>query len=429
MKNESQTESQIESQTGGEPAAGRQSWGFRFVLLHLVTVFGIALSNAFLGLALLTTLFRRKAVHGSRLVLDSPGGRAMLWPLVIYAIAFLVSALASANPGISLGKVTDLLSLSTLPLVVLWVDGERQVRQIVAWLLALMGLLCGYGIVQFLFTDYGNLDHRIPGPFSHYMTFSGVLLVGLCLLVPRVLRRAGLSHVSARSGRVERLMDNPSVEWTLLGLLLVTLCLTLTRSAWIGAVVVVALALWLQSRRFVVAFVIVLVLSLAASAVALPRFWQRAVSIVDLENPSNYDRVCMARAGVRMIRERPLFGLGPGMVAERYPIYRELSSPRVEVAHLHNTIIHMWSERGVFSVLAYLALMVGAAGIAWRRFAREGGLGGARADLYLAVLLTVVGLNVAGLFEANWRDTEIRRLALFVLAIPLCLKWPGHPEL
>ena len=36
----------------------------------------------------------------------------------------------------------------------------------------------------------------------------------------------------------------------------------------------------------------------------------------------------------------------------------------------------------------------------------------------------LIGFNLAGLFEANWRDTEIQRLVLFLLAVPLCLA-PG----
>jgi hypothetical protein len=38
------------------------------------------------------------------------------------------------------------------------------------------------------------------------------------------------------------------------------------------------------------------------------------------------------------------------------------------------------------------------------------------------VLLALLAFNVAGLFEANWRDTEVQRLLLFVLAMPFILE-------
>ena len=39
-----------------------------------------------------------------------------------------------------------------------------------------------WGLAQFL-DGYGQLAHRIRGPFSHYMTFSGVLLVADLILI------------------------------------------------------------------------------------------------------------------------------------------------------------------------------------------------------------------------------------------------------
>ena len=51
------------------------------------------------------------------------------------------------------------------------------------------------------------------------------------------------------------------------------------------------------------------------------------VSITDLKDLSNYDRLCMLEAGMTMVKERPLFGLGPEMVERRYPIYRSPTAP------------------------------------------------------------------------------------------------------
>ena len=76
----------------------------------------------------------------------------------------------------------------------------------------------------------------------------------------------------------------------------------------------------------------------------------------------------------------------------------------------------------MLSVVAYLWLMVAVFVMASRGYRDEGGLEGHRADIYLGVLLSLVALNVAGVFEANWRDTEIQRWALFLLAVPVCLK-------
>ena len=63
-----------------------------------------------------------------------------------------------------------------------------------------------------------------------------------------------------------------------------------------------------------------------------------------------------------------------------------------------------------------------------RRYRAEGGAGGPRADLYLGAILALVGFNLAGLFEYNWGDVEVQRLALFLLAIPFCLEMRSPRE-
>jgi putative inorganic carbon (HCO3(-)) transporter len=160
----------------------------------------------------------------------------------------------------------------------------------------------------------------------------------------------------------------------------------------------------------------------------------RMISIVDLQDPSNYDRLCMLDAGLTMVAERPLFGLGPEMVERRYPIYRSPSAPRFEVPHLHNSFLQLAAERGIPALLAYLAMNWVSLRAMYRgyrrdrRDRREGGSRGPRADLYLGGMLALLAFNVAGLFEDNWGDTEVQRPALFLLVLPFCLMMEETPE-
>jgi putative inorganic carbon (HCO3(-)) transporter len=156
------------------------------------------------------------------------------------------------------------------------------------------------------------------------------------------------------------------------------------------------------------------------------RVLERTVSIFDPYDSSNYDRLCMAWTGLRMIGERPLLGVGPNMVEELYPIYRHPTSPRVERPHLHNAFLQVAAERGVPALAALLALFGGSAALSWRGFRREGGFRGPCADLWVGALLGVVAFAVAGLFEDNWSDTEVQRIVLFLLVLPVCL--PAQPE-
>lgn len=398
-------------QTAQERSTGRDDRvGFWLFTLHLLTVWGIALSNVFQGLTLLWTLGRWRHLRASVASLRSAGAGVLIKPFVFYVAIFVASALTSYQVKTSLYELRALIGLTTLPLALLLVAGDRRVRMVFDLLIWVTLALALYGIAQYLFTDYGGLNNRIPGPFGHYMTYSGVVLLGACLVLARAMARAN-GHW-AKNG-------------LFLAVILTALGLTLTRNVWLAAFVVITIAFFMRFRRWLVVYGALVVLLLSLVATKAPEHWSRLISIVDLEDPSNYDRLCMAEAGLHMIGDRPLFGIGPGMVQYYYPIYRHPTAPRPEVKHLHNTLLQLAAERGILSVAAYLWLMVAALWLCYRGYQRGGKLDGPRADLYLGVMLALVALNIAGIFEANWRDTEIQRWALFLLAVPVCLENTG----
>ncbi len=373
---------------------------------HLATVWGIAVSNNLLGLGLLFSLWKAK-----RPWFSWPRVAPLLFPLGLYVVFLLVSVLMSSEPAKSASELGELFSLTALPLGLLWLRSARQIRRVFDLLIAVAALLAAHGIWQYYFTEYGDLHRRIPGLFSHYLTYSGALLIGDLLLIARMV-----------SGGAWR----KPWFWIAAGLINYALLLSLSRSAWVALVLTLALYGLVRGRRYLLAYGAgVLLLVLLA-----PDSWaSRMRSIADLSDSSNYDRICMLEAGLEMVAERPLFGLGPEMVKSRYPIYRHPSAPRHWVPHLHNTFLHLAAERGLTSLAAYLWLMLATLTLAVRGYRRQGSAGGPSADLYLGVILVLVGFNIAGLFEANWRDTELQRLVLFAMAVPICLDRPqGLPE-
>lgn len=367
---------------------------------HLWNVWGIALSNVFLGLMALRSIVKRRELHWDQL-----RSSILLVPLLLYVICFAASALGSLDPRISLLELREILSLPTLVFTLLLVRGEHNTRRLFDGLVAAITLFAVYGIGQNYLGDYGTLHHRVPGLFSHYQTFAGILLLGALLLVARL---------TAGNGR-HRL-------WSWIALLLVVwaMLLTLTRGAWVAFMVTLAIYALIRTRRRFGIY-------LAGAGVALvlfvsfaPDSWSsRMRSIVDVRDSSNYDRLCMADAAFYMISERPLLGIGPEMVRHRYPLYRHPTAPRFNVPHLHNTFLQLASEQGLLSLLTYLWLMLAGLWLAWRGYQKHRGR--SPADLHLGVLLAIVGFNLAGLFEDNWRDTEVQRLILFLLAVPVCL--------
>ena len=391
---------------GTDPKGSALRVGYALLVLHLVTVWGIALSNILLGLAIVWAAFNWRGLDWSRLkqAWSQPFG-GVLRPFLFYLLAFGASVIGSYDFLTSSRSFSDLFTASTLPLVLIFALHVTQLRRIYD-LLILVGVgVAGVGLWQFAFAGYGSIDRRMPGPFSHYMTFSGVLLLALCLVLARL--------AWPRTKNSARLF-----EWLALIALASTLVLTLTRSAWLGALAALVLGVAFRGWRRLAGLFGLLALASALIAAWAPDHWERVRSIADPRDVSNYDRLCMAQAGLKMTSERPLFGIGPGMVAERYPIYRHPTAPRDHVKHLHSTPVHTAAENGLVGFVGYAWLMIAGLLLA-RRQIRRGGDGG---DLALGAFLAIVAFNVAGLFEANWRDTELQRWMLFLLATPVCLE-------
>lgn len=389
--------------TVGLPAAGLPGDAtllFWLFALHLLTVWGLALSNAFLGAMILGAIYFRH-----RLDWRWPATAPILVPLGCFSILYVAASFYSLDRPTSLSELGDLTSFATVLLAPVLAPGEAAVRKICRGLVAVICVFAAHGIWQYLFTDYGSLHRRIVGIFSHYQTFAGILLIGLLLVAAELATGSGWRS---------------PWRWAAFLLIFSALLLTLTRGAWVAAALTLGgLALW-RARRLLTVYVLAAVTLGLFLVFLAPATWlERAESISDLQDVSNYDRLCMAEAGFYMISERPVFGVGPEAVKALYPIYRHPTAPRLNVPHLHNAILMRAVEQGLPSLLVYGWLMVAAIGLAWRSYRQ-----GRAPDLSLAALLVLVGFNIASLFEDNWRDTEVRRLLLFFMALPLCLAAP-----
>ncbi len=326
---------------GNGDAAAVRRVGYIAYALHVWTVFGLFLSN-------LAGVVTMAAVATLRPKLDGKA-RSVLFPIGLFSVCVLLSVVFSVDPGGSLGGARGLLSLLTLPFGLVLVRGRKQGRAVVDGLIVMATFAALWGLAQLLF-GYGGIDHRIRGPFSHWMTFAGVLLIADMLLLAQLV-----------SGReVHR-------AWRWLALLAVNLGLIacLTRGAWIAGAVGAIVVLLLRAPRWLALLgpALALVLLLAPTPVR-----DRVTSIVDLSNFSNYDRLCMLEAGWRMARERPVFGHGPDMVRERYPIYRHPTAPRHWVPHLHNNVVQIAAEHGIVAAATFLWLMVAATWAAYSGF-------------------------------------------------------------
>jgi O-antigen ligase len=198
-----------------------------------------------------------------------------------------------------------------------------------------------------------------------------------------------------------------------------TLLLTFTRSVWLGWIVAAFVVLLASRARLVFYALPVLILFVTFLPMNL---FSRLVSTFDMKQESNFDRIRMLEAGVEMIHDFPLLGVGPANVKEVYSIYRKQDSPRARPPHLHNNVVQLWAERGILGLGAYLLLL----GLFLRECLR--GRHGPNRKWSDVGLVVVVSLTVAGLFEFNFGDTEVFFLLLNLFALVAVSLEQGQPE-
>lgn len=369
------------------------------VLSFGLVFFNLSAAQSFFGLAALGWLYLaitdRERQHW-------PG---FVWPLAAYAILTVVSALAAAHrAGVltspsQLATFTSVVDLKQLvlflmvPMVLRLTRSDRAMRALNVTIAigAAAGLL---GVIEYSLLGYDNLGNRPVGSLTHYMTYSGVILLVL-------------------SAAVARLLFYPQqIIWPAVAVpaLVVALGATQTRGAWIGAAVAMATLFGLKRPRLVLVAPVVMA---AALYVAPDSIQRRASSMFDTQDESNRDRIQMAAMGVAMVRDYPLVGVGPDNVGSVYGRYLRPNPVHTYNPHLHNVPIQIAAERGLPALAAWLAFVAVAAWELWQLLAptatralAAGGLGA------MAAMLS------AGLFEYNFGDSEFLMLFLALITLP-----------
>src|SRR5207253_5555407 len=313
-------------------------------------------------------------------------------PLAVYGIDSTVSALVAPREIHSFGENALWLKMALLPVELILFRQVPRARDLALHALLIFCVFsASYGLFQYFVLAQGDLEHRITGPTAHVMTLSGLLLPASLLFL------------------ILWIHDRPNL-WLLGGTLIVTLALllTLTRSAWLGWLVAVSVLLILKWPRALV-FAAPLLLFFVIF-MPLPLF-SRVVSSFDTRQSSNLDRIRMIQAGVEIIKDYPLLGVGPANVKEVYPLYRKHDAPRFRIPHLHNNLVQLWVERGVLAMAAYVLFLA-----LFLRECARGWNGPASRFAEIGVAVTF-GLAAAGMFEFNFGDTEVFWVLLDVCAL------------
>jgi O-antigen ligase len=336
--------------------------------------------------------------------------------LATYGALTLVASAFSVDPTESFIDSKQLVLLAIVPAVFDIARGHRAstVADVIISVGAGSAII---GVLQYGVLHYDNLGQRPQGTLSHYMTYSGILMLVICVAASRL--------VFGSRDRIWPALVMPA--------LVAALLLTFTRNAWIGACAAVGLLLALKDLRLTALLPVIL----AAVFVMAPQgLISRLTSTFNAQDPANQDRFAMIEIGVRMISDHPLTGVGPNMVPRVYDRYRPDYAVNRTNPHLHNVPLQIAAERGLPALIVWIGFVIIVARALFRmcrmpRSSIEPPGDGAtslpvddRRVLASAALASLAAMLAAGLFEYNFGDSEFLMLLLVLITLPFAAARP-----
>lgn len=317
---------------------------------------------------------RQGAITWKRTALDLP--------LLAFIGSAVISAIFAVNGNVAIFGTYDrwegLLTITTYALL-FWLavqsmSGERDARWLI-WSLLFSGyVVAAVALLQSTLGVLGGGYFQTPNYIRADSTMAHPDFLGifLAMLLPvafgkLVSRRPGLSRLLAAN---------------LVVVLSLGLVVTYTRSAWIGAVIGVAVVLALRGGRFrplpLIAFAAVLVLGFAALAgiVALrpssaqgdvaSGLYARIVSIADPTSASVAERLAVWKDTPALIASRPILGYGPDTFGLVWPQFQTTNRNGVLFDKPHEEVLGVLATQGVVGLLAYLWILVAFVRAFWK---------------------------------------------------------------
>jgi putative inorganic carbon (hco3(-)) transporter len=424
----------LESWWNELPHAPAARWASLFFTLHVLTlVISLAASEAFLAAS--TVAY---AVHLLRLrpAISFP---PLKLPLLLFCLATVNSMLWSQDPALSGFALRKLVLFLILLLSVNLVVSARHLGALFRLLFIGAGLAGCVGIAQFVI-QYERVRSfrqnvvyiymtvtRIHGFMGHWMNFGGQLMLVFAALLAFVLgslpeRNDGWGDGGCQGQTSARHPLTTSFArlgmrwlfWLALAIVAAALVLNFTRGVWLGCMLatVYVLARWKPRMLWVVPIILV-VFGLAAPSLIRRRL---LLAFHPRQDPSLAIRLEMWDVGLRMVREHPWVGVGPGNIPVLYTKY--LPPGTIPILgyheHLHDNCLQLAAERGLPCLIAWIWFMLA---LGWHILRIRRRLSAQRwvADAIFAAWLAFLA---EGFFEFNFGTSPVLIVFLFLMSTP-----------
>ncbi len=376
------------------------------LLLAFLFLIDVSIAACYILLTLILVLFILFLLRGG----GFPRLPFFCYFFAAYIFFTLLATVFSVDRSASIRDNKELLIFLLIPIYLWLLDSWKKVR-LSLW--TVLGAAVFSALVG-IFTVWRrglDLSNRLKGFTSHWMTYAGLLMIPFIFFCVVVLLR--------RRSKKETLIICGG-----LAVMLAATAFSLTRNVWLVIAAGVGIFLvFFKPFYFLVLAPLLLILALLAP----PAVRSRVLSIVDLHDESNRDRIYMVYSGLKIAGDYPWTGVGSNNIAKviagNESRYRHPQAKKINM-HLHNNFIQILAERGIFALASFVLACFF---IIWQLSRLLPTRSGEWRAITAGVLFAFVGFLVAGLFEYNFGDSEIKFILFYFLSLPfLNLKGEEH---
>jgi O-antigen ligase len=380
------------------------------LLLAFLFLIDVSIAACYILLTLILVLFILYLLRGG----NFPKLPFFCYFFAAYIFFTLLSTVFSVDRSASLHDNKELLIFLLIPIYLWLLDSWKRVRLSLWTVLgaAVFSALAGiFTVVRHGIARGVTLSDRLKGFTSHWMTYAGLLMIPFIFFCVAVLLR--------RRSKKEALIISGG-----LAVVLAAIAFSLTRNVWLGIAAALGIFLvFFKPKYFLALAPLLLVLALLAP----PAVRSRVLSIVDLNDESNRDRIYMVYSGLKIAGDHPWTGVGSNNIAKviagNESRYRHPQAKKINM-HLHNNFLQILAERGIFALASFVLACFF---IIWQLSRLLPARSGEWRAITAGVLFAFVGFLVAGLFEYNFGDSEIKFILFYFLSLPfLNLKGEEH---
>jgi O-antigen ligase len=333
--------------------------------------------------------------------------------LLLYAFFTLIATVFSIDRAVSIRDNKELLIFLLIPIYI-WLLTTWKRLWLSLWTVLASAVFSALAGIVTVIKKGIVLSDRLKGFTSHWMTYAGLLMFAFIFFFVLLLMRRKIDK--------QALIISGSLV-----IMLAAIAFSLTRNVWLGmAAALILFLIFFKPKYFLVLAPLVLILALLAPAAMK----SRVLSIVDLQDKSNHDRICMVYSGLKIFHDYPWTGVGSNniekVISENQARYLHPQAEKIN-PHLHNNFLQILAERGIFAlasfILACLFIVLQLLKLLHTR-------SGEWRFITIGVLFTFIGFLIAGMFEYNFGDSEIKFILFYFLSLPfLNLSGDDHVQI